>query len=314
VVFGLKTGCNDFFYLADEGPAPDDPARLSLCRSRLSGEQHRIETRFLVPVVTTLKEIERLEVEPDRLRRRLLAIPAAVDLRGTCAEAYVRLAERRGVHRLPSVASRRPWYAVTPPAGALLLPRRIGERMPVARSRGVAFDNNLFGITPRPDVPIEALQAVLNATITRLEVELGARELTGAQAVADTNVYLVKALPVPRADLLRARADALARALAPIAARPAGSIFTEAGRPDRLTLDALVLALRGLPEGEAQAVQEALRALVKRRLARADVGPGSLRWKLSKNGKRLFFGELPGALHKKDDAKKSPGHPRTPGL
>ena len=285
VVFGLKTGCNDFFYLEDEGPAPQDPGRLRLCRSRLSGERHPIEARFLVPVVTTLKEIACLEVEPQRLRRRLLAIPAAADPRGTSAEIYLRLGERRGVHRLASLATRRPWYAVVPPRGALLLPRRIGERMPVARSQGLAFDNNLFGITPHPGVPLEALQAVLNATITRLEIELSARELTGAQAVADTNVYLVKALPVPRADLLRARADALGRALAPLAGRPAGSIFAEAGRADRHALDALVLGLRGLPEGEAEIVLEALQALVKRRLTRADARSGPLRGKAVMNWK-----------------------------
>jgi hypothetical protein len=314
VVFGLKTGCNDFFYLDDEGPDPDDPGRLRLCRSRMSGERHPIETRFLVPVVTTLKEIERLDVEPSRLRRRLLAIPAAADLRGTRAEAYVRLGVRSGVHRLVSLAARRPWYAALPPRGALLLPRRIGERMPVARSHGAAFDNNLFGITPRPDVPLDALQAVLNATITRLEIELSARELTGAQAVADTNVYLVKALPVPRADLLRARAGALGRALAPLAARPAGSILAEAGYADRRALDALVLALRGLPEGDAEAVLEALQALVKRRLARSDPGEGPLDGKAATNGKTQFSGKLHGSLHKRCDTQKKSGHPEAPGL
>jgi hypothetical protein len=233
-----------------------------------------IRSRRASSFVTTLKEIERLDVEPSRLRRRLLAIPAAADLRGTRTEDYVRLGERSGVHRLVSLAARRSWYTALPPRGALLLPRRIGERMPVARSQGAAFDNNLFGITPRPGVPLEALQAALNATITRLEIELSARELTGAQAVADTNVYLVKTLPVPRADFC-----ALGRRGRALAARRAPVGIHRGGTPDRRALDALVAP--GLPEG-CGGREEALQALVKRRspgrMLRAPQGEG-VGWK-----------------------------------
>jgi hypothetical protein len=109
----------------------------------------------------------------------------------------------------------------------------------------------------------------LNATITRLHVELGARDLTGAQAVADTNVYLVKELPVPRPDLLRAKADDLSHALADLAARRARSIFDELGARDRGALDARVLSLWGIPGREVAAVQEAVADLVRRRLAKA---------------------------------------------
>ena len=130
-----------------------------------------------------------------------------------------------GVHRRASVAARDPWFVLAPPRGAFLIPRRIGERMPVARSDGTAFDNNLFGITPRAGIDPVALHAVMNATITRLCLELEARELTGAQAVVDTNVYLVKAIPVPRPDLLLARKDELARLLNPLVSRSARSIF-----------------------------------------------------------------------------------------
>lgn len=266
VVFGLKTGCNDFFYLQDMGPGPEETRR---CVSRLDGRERLIESRFLVPVVTTLKEIESLEVDRGRLVRRLLRIPPGAPLAGTRAAKYLRLGERRGVSHLASVSGRRSWFTLDPPRGALLLPRRIGERMPVARSGGVAFDNNLFGITPRPGVPLLALQAVLNAMITRLHVELDARELTGAQAVADTNVYLVKALPVPSPDRLRSCAAELARALAPLAARPARSVFEEVRASDRHALEARVIGLWGLPAGEIGPLQEALTGLVRARLEKA---------------------------------------------
>jgi methylase of polypeptide subunit release factors len=315
VVFGLKTGCNDFFYLEDDGPAPhgkgaggNQSRGVRLCRSRLTGERHPIESRFLEPVVTTLKEIDGLEVAPTRLRRRVLSIPPNADLAGTFVAAYVRIGEARGVHRIVSVASRRPWYALAPPRAALLLPRRIGQRMPIARSRGAAFDNNLFGITPRRGVPLSALQAALNATLTRIHVELHARELTGAQAVADTNVYLVKGLPVPRADLLRAGAGELARALETLAARRAGSIFEETGRADRDALDALVLSLWGLSAREIGPVQEALKALVRRRLARAEGREKPPPRKKPVERNTLLFSGLRNFLHKGTHVQKNSGH------
>jgi hypothetical protein len=182
VVFGLKTGCNDFFYLDDEGPAPDDPDLLRLCRSRLSGERHPIEARFLVPVVTTLKEIEGLDVRPERLRRRLLAIPAPADLRGTRAEVYVRLGERRGVHRLASVASRRPWYAVEPPGRPLRAGSASGA---VARSRRLR--QHLFRDHAAPRCSARSAQAVLNATRAPGDRAFGAREITGAGGRGSTS-------------------------------------------------------------------------------------------------------------------------------
>ncbi|MDP3940121.1 MAG: Eco57I restriction-modification methylase domain-containing protein [Deltaproteobacteria bacterium] len=276
VVFGLKTGCNAFFHLEDEGPADGDDGKgangLRRVRSRLDGRSHVIETAYLRPIVTTLKEVSGLAVARDTLRRRVLVIPPGAELAGARVADYLRAGERHGVHRLASVASRAPWYALAPPRGDFLIPRRIGARMPVARAGGVAFDNNLFGITPRAGVPPDALHAVLNATITRLCVELEGRDLTGAQAVVDTNVYLVKAVPVPRLDLIRVQAEPLSRLVRALALRPSRSIFDERGARDRNALDALVLSLWGLPAREVNAVQEAVAGLVARRLAKAAGG------------------------------------------
>ncbi len=276
VVFGLKTGCNAFFHLEDEGPADGAEGKgangLRRVRSRLDGRSHVIETAYLRPIVTTLKEVGGLAVELDTLRRRVLVIPPGAELARSRVADYLRTGERHGVHRLASVAARTPWYALAPPRGDFLIPRRIGARMPVARADGVAFDNNLFGITPRAGVPPEALHAVMNATITRLCVELEGRDLTGAQAVVDTNVYLVKAVPVPRLDLIRVQAEPLSRLVRALARRSSRSIFDERGARDRNALDALVLSLWGLPAREVNAVQEAVAGLVARRLAKAAGG------------------------------------------
>jgi hypothetical protein len=280
---------NDFFYLDDRGPTRKIRAPPALSHGGPLSAVRR--DALLVPVVTTLGGSSAWTSS----RRGCTVGCSQSGNRRSARNArgvYVRLGS--GPHRPFRVAAavvRRP--ATTghaPPAAP------IGERMPVARSHGAAFDNNLFGITPRPDVPLEALQAALNATITRLEIELSARELTGAQAVADTNVYLVKALLLPRADLLRARAGALGRALAPLAARLAGSI-AEAGCADGRALDAAA-ALRAA--GRMRGCAGGPRPRDAGRPADRRVPPGRGRTE-------QFSGELSGALQKKCDTQKS-GH------
>ena len=85
----------------------------------------------------------------------------------------------------------------------------------------------------------------------------------------------MKAIPVPRPDLLLARKDELAHLLNALLSRSARSIFDELGAEDRNALDALVLSLWGLPAREVAAVQEALADLVAHRLAKAARGAGT---------------------------------------
>ncbi len=256
VRFGIKTGANEFFYLDDE-----------------KIRQWGIEEEFLKPVIKSAKDSVSILIEPSKLPTKLFFCHSVIEeLHGTSALKYIRWGESKGFHKNPSVKGRRLWYDVggKQPADGVIL-RRIGERMPVFEANGVLEDCVLFGIKRiDPSLSLHAFLASLNSTWTRLYIELMTRQLTGAQAVADTNVYVVKEVPI--FDFRQLSSSMLHRFIAAyrqMRVRPSMSIFAERDQPDRRALDDVVFDVLGLTAGEREAVYEAVVALVRARLEKA---------------------------------------------
>ena len=241
-----------------------------------SGRAHTIESRFLSPVVFSLKELPGIMLEEVRTKRLLFNCDnPKSDLRGAGALAYIRAGEDAGFHLRPTCASRSRWYSVArgmKPA-PLILPSKVGERWVVAINRaGVFEDKKLYGIFPGPEVSELVLAALLNSTWARYYAEITCRQMTGAQAIADIDVSVAEAvmLPDPRR-LSQPMKRRLESALKAIALRPVGSVFNEVKLADRRRLDALVLAAIGFSnrtEREAilDELYEAVVSLVTERL------------------------------------------------
>jgi hypothetical protein len=293
---GLTTGANAFFYLKTvnnsgkgmvlpdlQGDSPqrrkggaeirqwDSPARRKGGAEMVedaAGRAHTIESRFLSPVVFSLKELPGIMLEEVRTKRLLFNCDnPKSDLRGAGALAYIRAGEDAGFHLRPTCASRSRWYSVArgmKPA-PLILPSKVGERWVVAINRaGVFEDKKLYGIFPGPEVSELVLAALLNSTWARYYAEITCRQMTGAQAIADIDVSVAEAvmLPDPRrlSQLMKRRLES---ALQAIALRPVGSVFNEVKRADRRRLDALVLAAIGFSNRtEREAVLDELYAAV----------------------------------------------------
>jgi hypothetical protein len=270
VRFGIKTGANDFFYLEPTGkPAPAGYLHVR----NGAGWEGEIEEEFLKPILKSAKDSDTILIDPAKLRTRLFLCHASkAELSGTRALEYIRWGESKAFDKKPSVQGRRCWYDVghKEPADAIVL-RRIGERMPVFEANGVLEDCVLFGISRLySSLNLHAFLAALNATWTRLYIELMTRQLTGAQAVADTNVYLVKEVPIFDFRLISGSTlEDFLRAYRQMRVRPCVSIFTEKDAPDRRALDEAVFDVLGLTAGEREAVYEAVVNLVRARLEKA---------------------------------------------
>jgi hypothetical protein len=270
VRFGIKTGANDFFYLEPTGkPAPAGYLHVR----NGAGWEGEIEEEFLKPILKSAKDSDTILIDPAKLRTRLFLCHASkAELSGTRALEYIRWGESKAFDKKPSVRGRRCWYDVghKEPADAIVL-RRIGERMPVFEANGVLEDCVLFGISRLySSLNLHAFLAALNATWTRLYIELMTRQLTGAQAVADTNVYLVKEVPIFDFRLISGSTlEDFLRAYRQMRVRPCISIFTEKDAPDRRALDEVVFDVLGLTAGEREAVYEAVVELVRARLEKA---------------------------------------------
>jgi N-6 DNA Methylase len=257
VRFGTKSGCNDFFHLRRSGPGA--------FRSPLAGEV-RLEEGDVVPLLASLKEARAPErAEPARVLFRP-ASPAPGDL----ALRYVALGEAAGVHARPTCASRSPWWRLAPgrAAAPLLYPAKIGARAFAFLNRdGLWEDKKWHALFPRGPAGWQ-LALVLSASPVRLAIDEGARQLTGAQAIADVDCRVLAAAPVPPA-------EALARAAAPLAglrrALARDPVTTDLAamlaRPAQRELDALVGRLLGLGPRAVGRSRSALRERVEARLA-----------------------------------------------
>jgi hypothetical protein len=267
---GFTTGANEFFYLEPTGKQA--PKGFVHVRNSANWEGE-IEEEFLKPVIKSAKESPALLINPANLPTRLFSChlePAR--LAGTRALDYIKWGESQNFHMKPSLKSRKRWYDVghKRPADAIIL-RRAGERMPVFEANEVVEDCVLFGITRRDTgIDLHAFLGALNCTLTRLLLELATRELTGAQAVMDTNVYVVRDLQVIDLRQLPSHSvQALAQAYRDIRLRPCLSIFVEKDREDRRALDDVIFDILGLTSGEREAVYEAVVDLVRTRLEKA---------------------------------------------
>jgi SAM-dependent methyltransferase len=277
---GLTTGANEFFYLREidrDRKRQRNGARLTVVENGI-GARYLIESKYLAPVLFSLKEIAGFVVEK-KLTRKLFFHCAAPrsSLAGTHALRYIQAGERMGYHLRPTCASRPDWYTVaagfTP--APIIFPSKVGERWVVALNRARVFeDKKLYGVFPKDNDCVLALAALLNSTWARYSAEITCRQMTGAQAIADIDVQVAEQIPIPDPRKLPAPLKKkLEAAFLALAQRKALSVFEEVRRADRRRLDELTLEAMGLNRSERKAAIERLYAavldLVRRRLARS---------------------------------------------
>lgn len=270
---GLTTGANDFFYLSQ---VKERATSLTVVRSA-TGTEHTIESKYLSPVIFSLKEIPGILLESNRTGKLFFNCPAArKDLVGTKALDYILSGELVGYDRRPTCSARAEWYRVArgmKPA-PLIFPSKVGERWLVALNRALVFeDKKLYGIFPRQNVPELVLTALLNSTWARYYSEMTCRQMTGAQAIADIDVAVAERImiPDPRGLSVTMRKK-IESAIKAIARRPVLSIFEEVKRADRRRLDELTLAAIGFADKAERrdALDQLYQAMTKLVRARID--------------------------------------------
>ena len=257
VRFGTKTGCNAFFHLAPQGDGR--------YASALAGEV-RLPPEDVVPLLATLKEA----------RTPAVAAPARVLFRperpGPAAEAYLRRGEALGVHRRPTCAGREPWWRLAPGRGPapVLYPAKVGARaFAFLNEEGLWEDKKWHALFPR-DVAAWEVAVLLGATPVRLAVDEAARQLTGAQAIADVDCRVLAAAPFPRAAALAGLAGALRPLWEALATDPVTTdLPAMLDRPAQRELDLAAGWALGLSPAAVERARRDLRARVAARLEHA---------------------------------------------
>jgi methylase of polypeptide subunit release factors len=256
---GQTTGANSFFYL-----------------SQREARSRGVEERFLSPLLKSPKEIERLTVHSDDLEGRVLMVgPDPDNLRQTGALAYIRLAEREGIHRRSTCARRSPWYTLPRQASVpayLAWPKGVWNRHFVLLVNGPIIADQQFYVLTAPPDRIRALAALLNSTWAALQAELVGRSNFG-EGVLWLAGYEVAQLQIPDfSDLSPSSTRRLAEAFDNLAAMPLCPLGMAVQRPVQQQLDHLVFDLLGLSLSERSDLVEAAVRLVEERVGRAVAG------------------------------------------
>jgi SAM-dependent methyltransferase len=265
VRFGTKTGCNAFFHLR-----PSGPGRFV---SRIAGEVH-LDAGDVAPLLATLKEAR----APER------AEPAGVIFRpgrpGQAALRYVAAGEAARVHLRPTCAARSPWWRLVPGRGPapLLYPAKIGARaFAFVNEAGLWEDKKWHALFPR-GVPAWQLALALSSTPVRLAIDEGARQLTGAQAIADVDCRVLAAAPVPTPAALAAAERRLAELRAALASDPVSTDLPAVlDRPAQRELDLVVGRALGLGPADVARARRALLARVRARIGHGEAVRARLR-------------------------------------
>ncbi len=258
VRFGTKTGCNAFFQLWPAGPGR--------FRSALAGEV-RLAPEDVVPLLASLKEARAPErAEPLRVLFRP-GTPSAAALR------YLAAGEAAGIHLRPTCAARSPWWRLAPGRGPapVLYPAKVGARaFAVLNEAGLWEDKKWHVVSPRA-APAWQVVLVLSSTPVRLAIDEGARQLTGAQAIADVDCRVLAAAPFPAPRALEGIAGTLA-SLRPALARAEVTTDVRAmlDRAAQRELDLAVGAALGLGAREVARTRAALLARVLARTAHGE--------------------------------------------
>jgi hypothetical protein len=257
VRFGMKSGANGFFHLRPLGGGRFESALLG---------EVTLAPGDVAPLLAGLRDAVAPEVaRPSRVVFRP-GEPSADAL------AWVRRGEAAGLHERPSCAARRSWWRLAPdrdPA-PVLYPAKVGTRAFAFHNvAGLLEDKKWHALFPR-DADSWLVAALLSSTPLRVAVEREARQLTGAQAIADIDCGVLAAAPFPALAALDRVESALRGAWEALARDPVTTdLAAMLARPAQRELDHSVGSALGMSSAAVEGERRDLLRISSERLARA---------------------------------------------
>ena len=301
VKYGIKTGANDFFYLADETEKAKEldevtyektfgatrkkhlPVwnRLGWYYSKMANEHFSIEKEYMVQVFKTQREAVNLDVDVSKLKNFVILCSESKDqLRKKKKHilTYIETAEKKQfqIDKRPSCQNGESWYNITSRAfaGDFIFPSKIGERFRLIDNceSNVYCDkvNYVFRIRKEYQKYSDIIFLILNSITFRYFVDLFARQLTGSQTLSDVDVNLVEQTLVINPSLASSRKKELMRIYESLKSREQESIHEEILKRDRKKLDIIILEQLGLSEKDVDELYKAASKYVKDRQTKSE--------------------------------------------
>lgn len=251
---GYTTGINEFFYLTDE-----------------KVKHWGIEDEFLIPIVKSFKELERIRIDIS-LKTNLCLFRCNKEkkrLRGTNALRYIKHGENQVTEdgipypEVPSVRGRRLWYGIgdREPCDIFVQEHWNARFLAPLNKGSFIADKRLYEIKAK--INPQLLAASLNSSITFLFLECSGRVMLGEGAL-DLTVYEFEELLIPNISKFETK---ILKAFDKLLTQPIKPIFEEVKMKDRQALDSAVLEALGLdPKKYLKPLYDGLTEMVKERI------------------------------------------------
>ncbi|MDI6793522.1 MAG: Eco57I restriction-modification methylase domain-containing protein [bacterium] len=275
VRFGIKTGCNEFFYLPSKhfGLEKEEGCYRLIPKHEGLPTDLRIEEEYLRPVIKSPRECMSFKIDSKSLRLKLFLCGERCS-KQSMAWNYIEWGQSKGFHEVPSCRTRPQWWNLgTRRIPDIISPSSVSAIYRAFLNSGVYADKRLYEVYCKKERSEELLIS-LCSILTTLSLELGSRTGLG-EGLLDLTVYELADCLLINPDLLKGNSISEKN-------RKIGGLF-ELGidsnypirdqkpnpLPDRNALDDIVFDILDLTQEERDEVYWSVCELVKNRLDKA---------------------------------------------
>jgi very-short-patch-repair endonuclease len=284
VRFGIKTGCNEFFYLTPlTSPLIKGGHRGVLKVRNGAGWEGEIEEEFLKPVIKSPRECKNIMIKPEDLRFKVfMCHKDKKELKGTSALKYIEWGEKQGFHKRPSCKSRQRWWDLGENNAPIIIRSTFNDKFDFFfNPKRFLLDKVMYGIFARGDT--ELISMLLNTTFVAMYIEIYGTYGLGEGALFVAVYNFDNILIISPTAISPMQKEILSKVSEKLLMRETLNIYAELGinpslpireqkpnpLPDRKSLDDIVFDILGLTEDERNEVYWAVCELVKNRLEKA---------------------------------------------
>jgi len=282
VRFGIKTGCNEFFYLPSKHFDIRKEGRYYNLLPKNEGlpADLMIEEEYLKPVIKSPKECRSILIDPKDLKHNIfICNKSKEELSSSEALKYIKWGEKQktseGIYwkDVPSVKGRKYWYSINiKEYSDFVVPCSFSNCYKIFENNSILVDKRMYeGFSTNNQIHI-----ALNSTLFPLFMETGSRVGLG-EGLLDVTVEEVQRILVLVPNSLSTIARIEIRTIKPIfeecGINPQSDIPIEEQEPnplpDRAELDKIVFDALELTEEERKDVYRAVCRLVWNRINKA---------------------------------------------
>ncbi len=288
VKFGIKTGCNEFFYLPNKYFNIEKDGKYYKLIPRHEGlpKGIRIEEAYLRPAIISPRDVSKIAFSVDDIENFIFFCNADGKKKSIGVQQYIKFGEKQKLHMRSTLKAKKLWWQIKDHRNSNLI-----WAMMHAKRHNVFFnldgcevDHNFFEIIPQEQDSNENLAGQATSTLLIFVKELFGRAYGGGSGpIKNEGVDIVQYLVIKPEMFRHDNQDMLIKLFKKMFTREIKDVFDELGidpnypirsqkpnpLPDRKALDDIIFDVLELTQDERNEVYWSVCELVHNRLTKA---------------------------------------------